>query len=105
MATPCPGFSGQRFDPHSGVGRTSSRGCWRGVVRPRRAHFHEQFLVIKQNGLVAKYRRHFELLSALLNWLSVEVMESTFVKGLKPEVKAELRLMRPNGLAQIMELA
>ena len=67
--------------------------------------FHEQFLAIRQTGTVAEYRRDFEMLSAPLNGLSMEVMESTFVKGLKPEVKAKLRLMRPSGLGQIMELA
>lgn len=40
-----------------------------------------------------------------MNGLPIEVLESTFIKGLKPEVKAELRVMRPSGLGQIMELA
>lgn len=65
---------------------------------------HEQFLAIRQEGTIAEYRRDFELLLAPLQRLSMEALESTFVKGLRPEVKPELRLMFPNGLGQIMEL-
>ena len=35
----------------------------------------------------------------------MEILESTVVKGLRPDIKAELRLMQPNGLGQIMQLA
>ena len=35
----------------------------------------------------------------------MEVLESTFIKGLRPKIKAELRLRRPNGLGQIWQLA
>ena len=66
---------------------------------------HEQFLAIRQVGTVAEYRRDFELLSAPLRDLTMEVLESTFVKELKPEVSTELRIMRPSGPGQIMELA
>ena len=58
-----------------------------------------------KEGFIAYYRRDFELLSAPLQGLPVEVLESTFVKGTRPKVRAELRLMRPHGLGQIMELA
>ena len=66
---------------------------------------HEQFLAIRQEGTLAENRRTFELLSAPLHGLSMEVLESTFVKGLRLKVKADLRLMRPHRLAQMMELA
>lgn len=32
-------------------------------------------------------------------------MESTFINGLKPEVRAEVRMLKPSGLGRIMELA
>lgn len=43
---------------------------------------YEQFLEIKQEGMVSEYRRRFELLSTPLHGLPMEAMESTFVKGL-----------------------
>ena len=66
---------------------------------------HEQFQAIQQMGTIANYRHDFELLSAPLHDLPMEVLKSTFVKGLKPDVRAELRIMRPSGLGQIIELA
>ena len=54
--------------------------------------------------MIANYRRDFELLSTPLHDLPMEVLESTFIKGLKPDVKIELRIMRQSGLGQIMEL-
>ena len=54
---------------------------------------------------MAEYHRDFELLSSPVNGLLKEVMESTFVKGLQLEVKAELRLMHLDGLGQSMEMA
>lgn len=66
---------------------------------------HEQFLAIRQEGAIAEYCRKFELLSTPLHGLLMEILESTFVKGIRPEIKAELRLMQPNGLGQIMQLA
>lgn len=32
-------------------------------------------------------------------------MESTFINGLKPEVQAEVRMLKPSGLGRIMERA
>ena len=55
--------------------------------------------------MVTEYSQNFKLLLVPLNELSMEVLESTFIKGLKPEFKAEMRLMWPNGLGQIIELA
>ena len=66
---------------------------------------YEQLLAIRQVGMMAEYRRDFEQLSSSLNGLSKEVMESTFVKRLRPEMKVELRLMKPVGLGQIIEMA
>ena len=46
----------------------------------------ERFLGIKQVGSVAEYRREYELMSATMTGLSNKVLESTFMKGLKPEI-------------------
>ena len=54
---------------------------------------------------MAKYQRAYELMLASMTRLPEEVLESTFVKGLKPEVRAEVRVLKPIGLGQIMEIA
>lgn len=46
----------------------------------------------------------FEILAALLVNVLEHVMESTFINGFKPKVRAEARMMQPCGLAKIMEL-
>lgn len=50
-----------------------------------------------------EYRRWFELLASPLSEVSEKVMESTFINGLKPEVRVEVRLANLSGLTQIME--
>lgn len=65
----------------------------------------EKFLSLRQETTVRDYRRQFEILAAPLTELSEQVLESTFVKGLKPDIKAEIRLMKPEGLGRIMEVA
>ena len=65
----------------------------------------EQFLAVRQQGTVAAYRREFEILATPLKGISEEVMESTFMNGLLPEIWAELRLLQPYGLGHLMEMA
>ncbi|KAA0031882.1 gypsy/ty3 element polyprotein [Cucumis melo var. makuwa] len=54
---------------------------------------------------VADFRERFEALSAPLSHLSDEVLESTFLNGLDPEIKAEVLSYEPVGLGQIMRAA
>ncbi|XP_024027885.1 uncharacterized protein LOC112093511 [Morus notabilis] len=54
---------------------------------------------------VMEYREKFELLSGRLGEISEAVLEGNFMKGLKPEIRAALRLLRPRGLGETMELA
>ena len=54
---------------------------------------------------MAEYRRDFEFMSASMAGLLDEVLESTFVNGLKPEIRAEVRVLKPVGLGPIMETA
>lgn len=52
--------------------------------------------------MVSEYRERFEALSAPLPHLLDEVLESTFLNGLDPEVRAEIICYEPKGLGQIM---
>ena len=52
-----------------------------------------------------EYRERFELLSGRLGEVSKAVLEGNFMKGLKSEIRAALRLLRPRGLGESMELA
>ncbi|EXB74477.1 hypothetical protein L484_026170 [Morus notabilis] len=65
----------------------------------------EKLLSLRQESSVRKYRRQFEVLAAPLRDVSEQVLESSFVNRLKPEVRAEIRLMKPIWLGRIMEVA
>ena len=52
-----------------------------------------------------EYRKKFELLSGRLRDISEAMLEGNFMKGLKPKIRAALRLLRPRGLGESMELA
>ena len=58
----------------------------------------ERFLGIKQVGSMAEYGREYELMSATMTGLPDEVLESTFVKGLKPKIRAKVSVLKPIGL-------
>lgn len=52
-----------------------------------------------------EYGEKFELLSGCLGGISEAVLEGNFIKGLKPEIRAVLCLLRSRGLGETMELA
>ena len=52
-----------------------------------------------------EYKEKFELLSERLGEVSDAVLEGNFMKGMKPKIRAALRLLRPRGLGETMELA
>ena len=54
---------------------------------------------------VAEYIRDFELMLASMTRLPNAVLESTFVMGLKPNIRVEVRVLKPVGLGQLMETA
>lgn len=66
---------------------------------------YDRFLGLKQETTVKEYRKQFEMLAASLEQISEPVLESTFVKGLKSDIKGELRVLEPNGLEKTMDLA
>lgn len=57
----------------------------------------KKFLAVKQEGSVTDFKREFEALAAPVQGMPEEVLESTFLNGLKPAIRAEVRLLRPNG--------
>ncbi|XP_028554071.1 uncharacterized protein LOC114580489 [Dendrobium catenatum] len=67
--------------------------------------YYEQFLALVQEGTVAEYREHFELLSGRLRGIPDDLLEGNFMKGLKPHIRAAIRVVDPHGLVKIMETA
>ena len=41
----------------------------------------------------------------MIDDVSKHVQESTFINGLKPEIRAEVRMMKPTGLIEVMKFA
>ena len=65
-----------------------------------------EVFVAMANKAVAKFRHEFELLPAPLDHsVSPKIMESTFVNGLKEEIRAKLRLWDVLSLDKITGLA
>ncbi|KAK9188260.1 hypothetical protein WN944_019661 [Citrus x changshan-huyou] len=58
-----------------------------------------------EDRMVMEYKEKFELLLGRLWGIPEAVLEGNFMKGLKPEIRASLRLLRPRGLGESMELA
>ncbi|GJY84079.1 plant UBX domain-containing protein 7-like protein [Tanacetum coccineum] len=61
----------------------------------------EQFLSINQAGTTREYVALFEKLVGI----SEEVVEATFIKGLKSDLRETMRVMKTEGLSHAMELA
>ncbi|CAA6661412.1 unnamed protein product [Spirodela intermedia] len=60
-------------------------------------------LNLKQEELIPKFRAEFKQLAAYLPCIPIEVLEDTYLKGLKLEIKSELTVYKPNGLGEIMD--
>lgn len=61
----------------------------------------EKFLNIRQETTMEAYQVLFEsLVSPLHGRLSSEVLEGTYMKGLRPAIRAEVRTMKPKGLSR-----
>ena len=88
-------------------------GSWENLKRRLLLHFRptqegslcKQLLAVRQQGTVAAYWREFEILATPLKGILDEVMESTFMNGLLPEIQAELHLLQPYRLGHLMEMA
>ncbi|GJV55807.1 probable inactive ATP-dependent zinc metalloprotease FTSHI 4, chloroplastic [Tanacetum coccineum] len=66
---------------------------------------YEQFLAITQEGSAREYVSLFETLAGQLVGIPEQVMEGTFIKGLRPESRSAIRVMQPEGLNHAMKLA
>lgn len=65
----------------------------------------ERFLALRQEESMMAYRLAFETSAAPIRDISYAILEGHFLNGLRPEMRAEIRVMQPKGLNQIMELA
>ncbi|KAF4360325.1 hypothetical protein F8388_005737 [Cannabis sativa] len=65
---------------------------------------YDQFLTIRQEGTVSEYKKQFIKLLAPLKTVDPVVHLSTFMNGLLPSLKAELRIHRPRNLEEAMEI-
>ena len=66
---------------------------------------YEALLTLRQVGTVRDYRRQFETMALLLMEVSEQVLKSSFINGLKPEIQAKLLMLQPMGLGRLMALA
>ena len=60
----------------------------------------EQFLSLRQEDSVKEYLSTFEMLAATMENMPLHIQESTFINGLKPEIRANVRMMKAEGLAK-----
>ena len=65
----------------------------------------EQLMAIKQDGTVMAYRTEFERLSSLISDLQPNFLERAFLKGLKPEIRDHIDIIKPTGLPALMDAA
>nr|GEV60684.1 hypothetical protein [Tanacetum cinerariifolium] len=93
-------------------GRSPFRS-WEGLKRrllnrfqqTQQGNLFEQFLTITQDGTARAYVALFEKLAGQLVGVSKQVLEATFIEGLKPDLQASVRVMHPEGLNHAMILA
>lgn len=64
-----------------------------------------QLLNIQQIRSIKDYRRDFEQLSRVVEDLFEDILEEILIKGLKPDIQAEVRLLEPRGIKVIMKIA
>ncbi|CAH9124205.1 unnamed protein product, partial [Cuscuta epithymum] len=60
---------------------------------------------LKQKNTIEEYRDKFETAIATHGHLTEEVLKGAFLKGLKRDVKAELKLYSTRTLAEVMDVA
>ena len=65
----------------------------------------EQFLGITQDGTARDYVALFGRLACELVGIPEPVLQGTFINGLRPELRASIRVMQPEGLDHAMKLS
>lgn len=63
-----------------------------------------QFLALRQTTTVKEYRQQFEKLASPLQNVSEEILECNFINGLHTYIRAEVQLLNPVGLDQMMKV-
>ncbi|XP_020693720.1 uncharacterized protein LOC110107714 [Dendrobium catenatum] len=71
----------------------------------RGGDFYEQFFALTQEGSVADYREQFEHIASRVERLSDTVLEGNFMKGMKVEIRAAVKVLMPRDLGEAMKLA
>ncbi|KAI0493558.1 hypothetical protein KFK09_023677 [Dendrobium nobile] len=71
----------------------------------RGGDFYEQFFALVQEGSVEDYCDRFEHLASRVERLSDSVLEGNFMKGLKAEIRAAVKVLMPSDLEEAMKLA
>ncbi|KAL4558785.1 hypothetical protein LXL04_036987 [Taraxacum kok-saghyz] len=66
---------------------------------------YEQWSSLEQTGTTAEYVRRFIELSAPLERVTDRIAIGSFIKGLKPNIRNELRIWAPQDLGRAMDLA
>lgn len=66
---------------------------------------YQQFLSIQQVGTARDYVCEFEKLAGQMLDFPEEVLEATFIKGLKPKLRSAVRIMEPKSLSKAMKAA
>lgn len=86
---------------------------WRAFKATLIARFHlsfqgsayEALVALKQSSTVTEFREEFESHAAPLKEIGEELLMGIFTNRLKEEIRAEIRLMKPNNLFELMEQA
>ncbi|CAA7388807.1 unnamed protein product [Spirodela intermedia] len=64
---------------------------------------YQKLLNLKQESSILEYRAEFERLSTYLLNIPTEILEHTYLKGLKLEIQSKLSMSKPIGLREIMD--
>ena len=64
----------------------------------------KQFLSLRKDGFVRDYLWTFKLLASALDGVSEHLQESTFINGMKPKIRAKVRMLKSIGLRDMMNL-
>lgn len=85
--------------------RHSRKQCYKDSDLRKSVNHYETLIALLQDSTVDDFRERFELLSAPLREADEEFLIGAFSNGLAEEIKAELRMVRPASLVQVMDLA
>ena len=65
----------------------------------------ERFLAMRQEGSMREFCSTFKSAATILPGLPKQVLEGVFINGLRPNIRAEVRLVMPKRLEELMEYA